>query len=298
MLSHMSAIAVSSSLPSLAPAASAASPQVSSDLVIETPENVTLTYRLAGPAVRIQAFLDDLVLRAALLFGGFIALLVGGFVSFGISLGLYFVLWFAIDWFYFGLCEGLFRGKTLGKHLFGLRVIKEEGYPITLWAALLRNFVRAADSLPYSLYGCGFVTMLVAGRFRRLGDLVARTVVIEERRVAVPREPIILEKIEPLPRSELGGYVPTGQTLALIEEYLGRRHVLTYQRGHALAQVLAKPLARKLNFSGDGQLVEKYPMAFLARVYATFHDTREEEGLGDEREGAPGPSRRPMRAAR
>src|SRR5438876_338642 len=116
--------------------------------------------------------------------------------------------------------------------------------------ALLRNIVRAGDSLPIYLifpcYGAGFVTMLAAGKFRRLGDLVARTVVIEERRVSVPREPIILEKIEPLPRTELGGFVPAGQTLALIEQFLSRRHVLTYRRGHAMAYVLARTLAGRL----------------------------------------------------
>ena len=281
-------------------ASAGSSPTISPDLVIETPENVLLTYRLAGPAVRVQAFFVDLLLRMAILLAAFWAvLLVGSVISAGVSAGLYLVLWFALDWFYFGLCEGLFRGKTLGKHLFGLRVIKEEGYPITLWAALLRNFIRAADSLPFSLYGVGFITALLAGRFRRLGDLVARTVVIEERRVAVPREPIILEKIEPLPRSALGGYVPSGQTLALIEEYLSRRHVLTYKRGHALAHVLAVPLAKRLNFSGDPQLVEKYPMAFLARVYATFHETREEEDLEERPTEQPArPVRRPVGAAR
>src|SRR5262245_56402419 len=98
-----------------APAGS--SPTISPDLVIETPENVVLTYRLAGPAVRVQAFFVDLLIRAAILMVAFWAvLLVGSFISAGASAGLYLVLWFALDWFYFGLCEGLFRGKTLGKH--------------------------------------------------------------------------------------------------------------------------------------------------------------------------------------
>jgi uncharacterized RDD family membrane protein YckC len=268
--------------------------RVSTDLVIETPENVVLTYRLAGPAVRLLAYLLDFLIRAVLLFVAFLFVLAGGMIgSFGVSMGLYLVLWFAIDWAYFGLSEGYFRGKTLGKHLFGLRVIQEEGYPITLWGALLRNIVRAADSL--SLYGAGFITMFIAGRFRRLGDLVARTVVIEERRVSVPREPIILEKIEPLPRTDMGGFVPSGQTLALVEQYLSRRHVLTYRRGHAMAYVLARVLAKRLSFSGDPHLVDRYPMAFLARVYATFHQVHEEgDDDVDEREA----DREPPRARR
>jgi uncharacterized RDD family membrane protein YckC len=254
--------------------------RVSTDLVIETPENVVLTYRLAGPAVRLLAYLLDFLIRAGLLFGLMTILSIAGAAAPGASQGLLLVAWFGLDWAYFGLSEGYFRGKTLGKHLFGLRVIQEAGYPITLWGAILRNIVRAADSL--SFYGVGFVTMIVAGNFRRLGDLVARTVVIEERRVSVPREPIILEKIEPLSRTDLGGFVPSGQTLALIEQFLSRRHVLTYRRGHAMAYVLARTLAKRLSFAGDPHLVDRYPMAFLARVYATFHQIHEEEFDGDD----------------
>ncbi|HEY2252765.1 MAG TPA: RDD family protein [Planctomycetaceae bacterium] len=258
--------------------------RVSTDLVIETPENVVLTYRLAGPAARLLAYLIDFVVRAALLIALYILAVMGTAAGLaGISIGMFLLMIFFIDWAYYGISEGFFRGKTIGKFIFGLRVIQEEGYPVTLWGALLRNIVRAGDSLPFYLffpcYGAGFVTMLAAGKFRRLGDLVARTLVIEERRVSVPREPIILEKIEALPRTELGGFVPAGQTLALIEQFLGRRHVLTYRRGHAMAHVLARALAKKLAYSGDPQLVERYPMAFLARVYATFYRVREEADL-------------------
>jgi uncharacterized RDD family membrane protein YckC len=272
------------------------SARFSAELVIETPENVVLTYRLAGPTVRLQAYLVDFVIRTVLLFVAFVLMIAGGIAgSAGMSLGLFFILWFAIDWAYFGLSEGYFRGKTLGKHVFGLRVIQEEGYPITLWGAMLRNIVRAADSLPL-FYGAGFITMVAAGKFRRLGDLVARTVVIEERRVSVPREPIILEKIEPLSRTDLGGYVPAGQTLVLIEQFLSRRHVLTYRRGHAMAHVLAQALSKRLNFSGDRSLVDRYPMAFLARVFATFHQVHEDEGPEDDRE-APTAKRSTTRVA-
>jgi uncharacterized RDD family membrane protein YckC len=273
--------------------------RVSTDLVIETPENVILTYRLAGPATRLFAYVVDFLVRMVLIYLGYVAAVLGGAAgSMGVSIGLLLVIFFLVDWGYYGVCEGLFRGKTLGKHMFGLRVIQEQGYPVTLWGALLRNVVRAADSLPsivIPFYGIGFCTMLTAGRFRRLGDLVARTVVIEERRVRVPREPVILEKIEPLSRTELGGFVPAGQTLALIEEFLGRRHVLTYRRGHAMAFVLAKVLAERLSFSGDPQLVQRYPMAFLARVFATFHQTVEDEEL--EREHASGARREPAQLA-
>jgi hypothetical protein len=44
-----------------------------------------------------------------------------------------------------------------------------------------------------------------------------------------------------------------------------------------MAYVLARVLAKRLNFSGDPHLVDRYPMAFLARVFATFHQVHEEE---------------------
>jgi uncharacterized RDD family membrane protein YckC len=252
------------------------------DYHVETPENVILAFQIAGPAVRLRAYAVDFIVRVSLFSAVSNFLLTPlAYASQGISTGLLLVALFVIDWLYFGLSEWLFRGKTIGKHLFGLRVIHEGGYPVSLWGAVLRNFVRAADSLPIlgivPLYGAGLVTMVASGRFRRLGDLAARTIVIEERRVSIPREPVILEKIEPLPRTELGGFVPAPQTLALIEEYLGRRHVLSYRRGHELAVQLARVLSARLRYGDAGQQAERYPMAFLARVFATFHQTREDD---------------------
>jgi len=244
-------------------------------LQIETPENVVLTYQLAGPAVRLSAYLVDLLIRTAILFAAGILLACSGMALPGVSVGAYLLLTFVIEWGYYVVSEGFFRGRTLGKALFQLRVIQEGGYPITMWSAMLRNLVRAADNLP--LFGIGFCSMLISGNFRRLGDLVARTIVVEERRVRLPLEPIILEKIQPLPRGEIGGFVPSSRTLALIENFLGRRSVLTHLRGHDMAEVLARALANRLDFQIDRKQVEHYPMAFLARVFATFHQVHDDD---------------------
>jgi len=243
---------------------------------IETPENVVLTYRLAGPALRFWAYLIDLGIRFCVLaLAGIVVALTEVIVVEGIPTGMFLVLWFFLEWGYFAAMEGFFRGKTIGKQALNLRVIQEAGYPISFWSALLRNFLRAADMIP--LYGIGFISMFISGNFLRLGDLAAGTVVIEERRVRLPREPIILEKIQPLSRSVIGTYVPPHRTLALIEEFLQRRFVLSHDRGHELATRLANVLAKKLNFSGESSYVSEYPMAFLARVYVTFHRTMNDE---------------------
>lgn len=246
---------------------------------LETPENVVLAFQLAGPAIRLAAYLIDLCVRIGIVFVVSMVLACAGVTMFmpGVVGGLVFLVVFLIQWAYYPICEGGWQGRTLGKSIFRLRVIQEQGYPLTWSAALLRNLVRAADSQPGIFYGVGLVSMLVAGNFRRLGDVVAGTIVIEERRQFLPREPLILEKIAPLAGGEIGSWTPDAQVLSLIDEFLGRRNVLTYQRGHLLASLLAETLAVRLNFTGARELVEKYPMAFLARVYVTFHRTREEE---------------------
>jgi len=65
-----------------------------------------------------------------------------------------------------------------------------------------------------------------------------------------------------------------------------------------MAYVLARVLAKRLSYAGDPHLVDRYPMAFLARVYATFHQVHEE---GDEARGAqvaPARARRELAGAR
>ena len=103
----------------------------------------------------------------------------------------------------------------------------------------------------------------------------------------LPREPVILERIDPLPREEVPGTPPSPQTLALIDQFLGRRHAVSIPRGHDIARPLARSLSRRLRYTGEASLVEKYPMAFLARVYVTFL-RRDDEDAGERSSGFTG----------
>jgi len=237
----------------------------------ETPENVLLSFRLAGPTLRAAAYAIDFILTSLIFLATVVLLACTGVLMVlpGVVLGMVLVVLFLTTWMYFPICEGLFRGKTVGKQMMGLRVILEGGYPITFAPAFLRNVLRAADSLP--LYGMGLGAMLVCGKFRRLGDLVARTLVIQERAFEMPEEPVILEKINPLPREEVNNWTPPQETLAVIEQFLRRREVVSIEEGHALARPLASVLADRLAYSSDRALVERFPMAFLARTYVLFH---------------------------
>ncbi len=280
------------------------------DLRIETPENVVLTYRLAGPGLRAPAYLIDFTLRAMIiLFACFVTCSLA-LVLPGLALGSLLLLMFVIEWGYTIGFEYAWQGRTPGKWLLGLRVIQENGQSLSWWGSALRNLLRVADTLPLTLlfaddlgafcllpvYGPGLFVMLCSPKLQRLGDLAARTVVIQERRGELPREPVIVEKIEPLPRGELNSFSPGTRTLSLIDRFLGRWAALMksvkskgqtpdewYDRGHVLASPLAKMMAWRLNYASAPDFVRNYPMAFLARAYVTFAARRDsEEDLEDE----------------
>jgi uncharacterized RDD family membrane protein YckC len=162
-------------------------------LNIETPEQVDLRFPIAGIGSRFLAILADTALQALALIVMFLVLalivsaaphvrdtsnlsgtgakwLVAGIVLF------YFLLY----WGYFSLFEAFWNGQTPGKRLLKIRVIKDSGRQITLFEALARNLLRVIDMLP-SFYLVGVITMLCNREQKRLGDLVAGTIVVHER---------------------------------------------------------------------------------------------------------------------
>lgn len=70
-------------------------------------------------------------------------------------------------------------GRTPGKQIVGLRVVRTDGTPAGPGPILVRTLLRIVDQLPV-LYLVGFVVMLVTGRQQRLGDLAAQTHVVPE----------------------------------------------------------------------------------------------------------------------
>jgi uncharacterized RDD family membrane protein YckC len=140
---------------------------------ITTPEGVELNLRLAGPVPRACAWVIDLGVRAAIMLVLFMVL--GGLGAFG--WGLLLICGFLLEWLYPAVCEARFGGATPGKKMMGLRVVADDGTPVRASAAFIRNLLRAVDFLPV-FYAVGLVSMLVHREFRRLGDIVAQTVVI------------------------------------------------------------------------------------------------------------------------
>jgi uncharacterized RDD family membrane protein YckC len=146
-----------------------------------TPEGCELELRLAGPVVRARAWLIDLFIR--LLIFAVLVFLLGHLRIFGIAMAI--LLFFLLEWFYPIVFETLWRGATPGKRLSGLTVLHDDGTPIGWGASFVRNILRAVDFMPM-VYFCGLLTMWLDPNGKRLGDVLAGTVVVYRERIAPP----------------------------------------------------------------------------------------------------------------
>jgi uncharacterized RDD family membrane protein YckC len=158
-------------------------------LQIDTPENVTFDYDVAGIGSRFLSALVDtlLILLLQVIVFGTLILLAGMESLFSSDaptwvIAILSLMAFVFFWGYYIFFELLWNGQSPGKRWVGLRVIRVDGMPVTAVEVVIRNLVRLIDLLP-TAYGVGVVTMFVNDKSRRLGDLAAGTVVIHDRPV-------------------------------------------------------------------------------------------------------------------
>jgi uncharacterized RDD family membrane protein YckC len=123
----------------------------------ETPEGILLELRPAGLSARFYAFLLDWLIRLVIAYAaGIGAILLGNFGT-----AFWLVLYFLLEWFYPVVFELSRAGATPGKSVVGLKVVMDNGLPITPAASFTRNLLRVADFLPF-LFGAAIVSMLTA----------------------------------------------------------------------------------------------------------------------------------------
>ena len=157
---------------------------------VDTPEQVELRFPLAGLGSRFLAvMLDSLIQGAITIVIILIAVLVFSAIGeranrmsdtaakwFG---ALLILSYFLLLWGYYALFEAFRNGQTPGKRVMKIRVIKDSGRQITFFEALARNLLRVVDALP-SAYLVGVISILCTKQNKRLGDLVASTIVVHE----------------------------------------------------------------------------------------------------------------------
>ncbi|MCS7265636.1 MAG: RDD family protein [Armatimonadetes bacterium] len=239
---------------------------------ILTPENVPLELELANPLERGVALMIDTVIVSVLsLTIAAILTFLSGAGTFGTILGLgeletgaRFALLYAFAFplllvAYHSLFESLWGGRTLGKKLLNIRVIRTDGTVPDLAASLIRNALRFIDYMPCTC-GVGLTVMLLSAQFRRLGDYAAGTLVIREGRKATPILPE--EELTPMDLQVLTPFAVANIGRLTEEQFLGLRYFLLRadQLSPELRQKFAKEIADKVaNLLWNGNPPENLP---------------------------------------
>lgn len=231
-------------------------------VTIETPEHVELQFQLAGIGTRFLAYLVDRTIQMGLIAWMFVAVLVvlGIFGTVEPLVSLIVFLRSALgQWLialvilaygivtigYFILFEYMWSGRTPGKRSQQIRVIRNDGRPISFFDAALRNILRFVDIVG-SVYPIGLACMFVDSRKRRLGDLAGGTlVVVEKKRVdpSVPLAPSEPREIDP-EVNRLAAYV-TPEDYHLVVKFLSRRQGLDTEHRQELAIAVSGRLYRR-----------------------------------------------------
>jgi len=164
----------------------------------ETPENIKISYQVAGAGTRFLAWFADcifLTLICLLLLVVFAALgasVDGVFADIfepGPSadnsrdgsqfsmmfLGIWLMIWSLGSFFYFGLSELILHGQTMGKRMSKIRVVKSDGFSLDPISIFVRSLFRVVDQLPPL-----WIVPVLSPATQRLGDMVAGTIVVSD----------------------------------------------------------------------------------------------------------------------
>ena len=258
-------------------------------LVIETPERVPLHFALASTGNRFLACAFDHFLQSVVI--AVVALGVIWWMGFSDLgrwasgapkwlLALLIVAVFLIWSGYFALFEWAWSGQTPGKRWLRLRVIREDGRPVTFWEAAARNLVRILDMEPFPFYSVGLVSVFVSSRDQRLGDLVAGTVVVREREAQAPSfeqvfsaptaDAALRRSFKPVAfRANLSAL--TAQEVEVVEAFLRRRWDMEEMPRQWMAWRIATPILYKLRPAYD--LAEFTYEGFLEELLHRYRAT-------------------------
>jgi len=223
---------------------------------IETPELVVVSYTIAGLGSRVYAGLIDLVICIA----AFVAIIIG-FAVVTPGLGVVSRSWaaastawafavlilvqFVLLWGYYLLFEGLRDGQTPGKRMLGLRVVRDGGYSVGFSASSVRNLMRILDLQPVFSYAVGIASVAVSKSGKRLGDIVAGTIVVREAMVRQPARVAIPRGAAAAPTSTALAQLDDSE-FQLLERWADRRTSIDADRRKQLTAQVATRLARVL----------------------------------------------------
>src|SRR2546429_1021170 len=225
-------------------------PQFTRRLGIETPEHLVLELELAGLGSRMAATVCDagLLVLAFVLLGLAIQLLptptggdaVGPWSTLAAIVLILTV--FLLFWGYFLLFEAFNDGRTPGKRLMGIRVVMDTGHPLTFTAAAVRNLVRIVDMQPLFTYQVGLAFVLFHAQNKRLGDIVAGTVVVRDRPENLQLASVAADRSAEPEALEAGPPELADEEFRLLDQLLERLQGLEGAVRHRLTAELVAPV--------------------------------------------------------
>lgn len=259
-------------------------------LIIETPERVPLAFALASIGNRfLAAAIDHAIQYSAIVLVVWAFLNIANIDVLGGSnsenktladlpnwtIAVMIICLFLLFTGYFILFEWLWGGQTPGKRLLRLRVIREDGRPITLWEAIARNLLRIFDSVPgffVPIYSVGLIVIFLSKRDQRVGDIFAGTVVIRERSDEAPTfadtfsNPVsdaAFRRVQKRTQFDADISIIGDREIEVVESFLRRRWDLTERHRIWMAWRVALPIMYKIKpnydaatFSYEGFLEE------------------------------------------
>jgi uncharacterized RDD family membrane protein YckC len=237
-------------------------PGVERSIDVRTGESIAIRYELAGLGSRFFALAADLTLQvvAVTIVFSLIGLAAGPLAVASASLPRWLVgdqrvfqafvvalvsaMLFAIFFGYFIIFELWWSGRTPGKRLVGIRVVRDAGFPLDPGAAIVRNVVRLAD-VALGFYAVSAIVALLSPENKRLGDIAAGTIVVRDRRY----ERADLDVIVARDTAQDDGL--SAEDVDLIERFLARRATLTGAARADLARRIATSVRPKLRATFD-----------------------------------------------
>ncbi len=253
-------------------------------ITVTTPENIVVTYQAAGIASRFIATVIDLFLQLLLIifFSSFMNVVGAaglGLGDFASALGI--VLVWATMFGYALIFEAFWSGRTPGKKIMGLRVLRDGGYPLNFLASAVRNLLRIVDfglipltAMPLALFGLpGLISIFFSPTYKRIGDYLAGTIVVLEENSSPLGKPA-LSVLTP----QSAYYLPflrntdrvTPEEYAAVRRFVARRRELELIVQASLGERLARPLMEKLEIEAPVQVQLQYAdfLEALERRYA------------------------------
>ena len=219
---------------------------------IETPEQTNIEFTVAGVGSRALALIIDSLIQAAV---GLVAFILFTLLARGPAMGVWgitatIIVIFLVYYGYFTLFEIFWNGQTPGKRKVGIRVIKDTGRRLSPVETIARNLLRIVDQLP-GFYAVGIAVSLLNKQNKRIGDLVAGSLVVREGSGS-QMQPDWYQHTSVSQRSTLlGAERLSEEDVILIESFLQRRYELDPGIRWRMANEIFRRVESKLTVSPE-----------------------------------------------